>query len=167
VNTDDLRTLLSRDDVLEAAARAEFNADQDPEYLIAWDQSLNFVSKAYRDRVRAGFAAVLELAGLTQAREALRTAPGDETGKSVSPDQRVWALPAEPGPDVRRLRPTPRYRGDNGIRLERDGDGWRVVILSRSGEALDWVQAYALGAGSVWGGRPLFDATDEITPEAS
>ncbi len=45
-----------------------------------------------------------------------------------------WTPPAEPGPDVRRLRPVERYAGDNSIWYDRepDGSGWRLVAASAS-----------------------------------
>lgn len=82
----------------------------------------------------------------------------------------VWALPPEPGPDVRRLRPVERYRGDNGIWLDREPDnsGWRLVVMNRpADEALEWIRAYGLGAATCWGGRPLLDATSEVDREES
>jgi hypothetical protein len=84
---------------------------------------------------------------------------------AAKPDgPRVWGLPAEPGPEVRRLRPVESYPGDNSIWLDREADnsGWRVVMHGRAGEPVEWVRAYCTGAGSVWGGRDLVDATDEI-----
>lgn len=77
----------------------------------------------------------------------------------------VWDLPAEPGPEVTRLRPVERYPGDNSLLLERgpNGAGWRVVINGRPGEPLDWVQAFGLGMAQIFGGRPLIDATQEMS----
>lgn len=49
----DLRALV------EIAARVEFDADQEPERLVSWDQALEVVRQAYRDRVAASLAAVL------------------------------------------------------------------------------------------------------------
>jgi hypothetical protein len=47
------------DDIIDQAARAEFEADQTPENLYTWDEALPFVRKAYRDRVTAALS-VLE-----------------------------------------------------------------------------------------------------------
>ncbi len=84
-----------------------------------------------------------------------------EEAEAVPDVPRTWALPDEPGPEVRRLRPVERYPGDNSIWLDREPDntGWRIVMRGRTGEPMEWVQAYGIGAGSVWGGRPLTDAT--------
>jgi hypothetical protein len=65
----DLAALLEREDFVNVAARAEFDADQQPEQLYTWDEALYAVRKAYRDRARAAFAAVLELAGALPAAE--------------------------------------------------------------------------------------------------
>lgn len=76
-----------------------------------------------------------------------------------------WAPPTEPGPEVRRLRPVERYSGDNGIWYDREPDnsGWRLMMRGRPGEVIEWLRVVA-GAGSVYGGRPLFDATGELEP---
>jgi hypothetical protein len=92
--------------------------------------------------------------------------PEYEEDEAATPDgPRRWALPDEPGPEVRRLRPVERYPGDNSIWLDREPDnsGWRIVMRGRAGEPMEWVRAYSLGAGSVWGGRPLIDATEAYT----
>lgn len=73
-----------------------------------------------------------------------------------------WTPPAEPGPEVRRVRPVPRYAGDNAIWFDRedDGSGWRLVMHGRVGVPDEWLQVVA-AAGSVYGGRQLVDATAE------
>lgn len=85
-----------------------------------------------------------------------------------------WTPPAEPGPEVRRVRPVERYAGDNGIWYDRepDGSGWRGFLNGRPGGVIGWLQVIA-GCGSVYGGRQLVDATSEIgepdgsSPEAA
>ena len=77
-----------------------------------------------------------------------------------------WTPPAEPGPEVRRVRPVERYPGDNGIKYDREPDnsGWRLVMMGRRGEVIEWLQVLA-GAGSIYGGRQLIDATSELAEE--
>lgn len=79
-----------------------------------------------------------------------------------------WTPPAEPGPNVRRVRPVERYTGDNGIRYDREPDnsGWRLVMMGRPGGVIEWRQVIA-GAGSIYGGRQLIDATAELEQTAS
>jgi hypothetical protein len=74
-----------------------------------------------------------------------------------------WTPPPEPGPEVRRVRPVESYPGDNGIWYDREPDnsGWRLVMMGRRGDVLEWLKVVA-GAGSVYGGRQLIDATDEM-----
>lgn len=77
-----------------------------------------------------------------------------------------WMPPAEPGPEVRRVRPVERYPGDDGIRYDREPDnsGWRLVMMGRRGEVIEWLQVLA-GAGGIYGGRQLIDATSELAEE--
>jgi hypothetical protein len=73
-----------------------------------------------------------------------------------------WTPPTEPGPEVRRVRPVERYAGDNSIWYDREPDnsGWRGVMMGRPGGVIEWLQVVA-GAGSVYGGQTLIDATAE------
>lgn len=73
-----------------------------------------------------------------------------------------WTPPAEPGAEVRRVRPAERYAGDNGVWYDREPDdsGWRLYMRGRPGGVIEWLQVLA-GAGSIYGGRQLIDATEE------
>lgn len=90
----------------------------------------------------------------------------DQLAAATAPLPWTWTPPGEPGPHVRRLRPTENYPGDNSVWFDRTDDGahWRCFLRGRPGSPMGFLQVVA-AAASIYGGRTLVDATDERDAE--